>query len=451
MVKAQGQPPGPKGKPLIGSLFDFRRDMTGFFTRIAQQYGDIAYFKLGPQKCFLLNQPDLIKDVLVTQNRNFTKSRGLERARLFLGEGLLTSEGDFHLRQRRMMQPSFHRKRVADFARVMVERTLRIIERWEHGSEMDLSKEMMRLTLGIAGETLFDVDVESEADEIGQALTQILELFPLILLPFSELFDRIPLPANRRFRKGRERIDNIIFRLIEERRKSGMDRGDLLSMLVHALDEEGDGKGMSNEQVRDEIMTLLLAGHETTALGLTWTWYLLSQNPEAEERMQQELSSVLGGRAPDLDDVDRLVYTRMVFAEAMRIYPPAWVVGRRAKENCVMGDCPIPAGAILFMSQFVMHRDPRYFPDPLRFDPDRWIPQEAARRPHFSYFPFGGGPRVCIGETFAWMEGVLVLATIAQKWKLQLVPGHPVVPKALITLRPSYGMRMTLQRRQGAP
>lgn len=431
----------------MNSLLDYRRDMCGFFAQLARNYGDISYFRLGRQGCFLFNHPDLIKDVLVTHNRNFTKSRGLERARLFLGDGLLTSEGDVHLRQRRLMQPAFHRKRIAAFADVMQEHTERLQGEWVDGAEKDMSQEAMRLTLSIACKTLFDVDVESDAAEIGRSLTVLLEHFPRLLLPFSEWMDRLPLPANRRFRSARRRIDDIIQRLIEERRNSGKDHGDLLSMLVFAIDEEGDRTGMTNLQVRDEVMTLLLAGHETTALALTWTWYLLALNPEAEARLFAEVDSVLDGRAPGFADVEKLPYTRMVFSEAMRVYPPAWAVGRRAIADYAVRDYVVPAGDIIFMSQFAMHRDPRWFPDPMRFEPERFTPEAGTQRPHFAYFPFGGGPRLCIGEPFAWMEGVLVLASVARRWTLRLVPGHPVETQPLLTLRPKYGMHMTLHRR----
>lgn len=422
--------------------------MAGFFEKTAQEFGDIAFFKLGPQGCYILNHPDYIKDVLVTHNRNFTKSRGLERARIFLGEGLLTSEGDFHLRQRRLIQPAFHRKRIAAFGEVIVERTLRAIQAWKQGAEFDLAPEMSRLTLNIAGKTLFDAEVDSKADVIGQTLTDLMEMFPRILLPFSELLQHFPLPSNRRFEQAKDQLDHIVFSMIEERRKSDKDHDDLLSMLVHALDEEGDGTGMSNEQVRDEAITLLLAGHETTALALTWTFYLLSQNPDAERKLHQEVDDVLQGAPPTLEHVERLVYTKMVFSEAMRIYPPAWTVGRRARSAYEVGGYLVPAGDILFMSQYATHRDARFFPDPMRFDPMRFTPEEIGRRPQFAYFPFGGGPRVCIGEPFAWMEGVLVLATIAQQWRLQLVHGHPISVQPLLTLRPKYGMRMIAERKR---
>jgi len=306
---------------------------------------------------------------------------------------------------------------------------------------------MMRLTLAIVGKTLFDADVESEAPEIGKALTDVMQLFERITNPLSGLLDKLPLPANIRWLRAKERLDSTIYRIINERRASGEDRGDLLSMLLLAQDEEGDGGSMTDEQLRDEAMTLFVAGHETTANALTWTWYLLSQHPDVEEKLHEEIDNVLAAKLPTAADVARLRYTEMVFAESMRLYPPAWTLGRRVLSDYQIGPYVVPAGSIVLMSPWVMHRDPRFFPDPLKFDPERWTPEAREARPKFSYFPFGGGPRVCIGEQFAWMEGALLIATIGQQWKMRLAPGQRVEPKAMITLRPKYGMRMVLSER----
>jgi len=445
-MTAAVRPQGPKGKPIFGSLFEFRRDPIGFLTTLAQTYGDIVHFKLGPQDVFLLNHPDYIRDVLVTNSRLFHKSRGLEIARRFLGNGLLTSEDEFHRRQRRLAQPAFHRDRIAAYGGVMADYSARLAQRWQEGATVDMAQEMMRLTLSIVAKTLFDADVEAEAKEIGQALTDVMQVFRRVTTPLSGVVDRLPLPSNRRFRRARERLDATIYRIIHEHRARGIDRGDLLSMLLLAQDEEGDSGGMTDLQVRDEAMTIFLAGHETTANALTWSWYLLSQNPDAEARLHEELKAVLAGQLPTLDHVPRLRYTEMVFSEAMRLYPPAWTIGRRAMSPYRIDDYLLPERSIVLMSQFVMHHDPRFFPDPHRFDPERWTPEAQAARPKFSYFPFGGGPRVCIGESFAWLEGVLVLATLAQKWSMRLVPGHPVKIQPLITLRPKHGMlgRLTI-------
>jgi cytochrome P450 len=288
--------------------------------------------------------------------------------------------------------------------------------------------------------------VSSEADEIGEALTEVLGLFDTVLLPFSEWLEKLPLPKVRRFERARARLDSTIYRIIAERRASGEDRGDLLSMLLLAQDEDTGGR-MTDKQVRDEALTLFLAGHETTAQALTWTWYLLSQNPDCERKLHDEIDSVLGGRIPEFDDLPRLRYTEMVLTESMRLYPPAWAIGRKATAPFQLGGYEIPKGAILILSPYVTQRDPRFFPDPERFDPERWTPENADARPKFSYYPFGGGARLCIGERFAWMEGTLVLAAIAQQWRLRLAPRHRVEPLPLLTLRSKYGMKMTVERR----
>jgi cytochrome P450 len=444
-------PPGPVQRYPGSLLISFRRDPLGFLMRLARDYGDVVHFKLSNQSVYLINHPDYIRDILVTNNRIFHKSRGLEMAKRFLGEGLLTSEDDFHRRQRQLAQPAFHRDRIAAYGSVMADYAARACGRWTDGETLDLQQEMMRLTLAIVGKTLFDADVESEAHEIREALTEIMHLFTFSLtLPYAELIEKLLLPRHRRFQRARARLDSTIYRIIEERRASSVDRGDLLSMLMLARDEEanGNGSGMSDLQVRDEAMTLFLAGHETTSNALTWTWYLLSQDPDAEARLHRELDSVLGGELPEAADVPRLRYTEMVFAEAMRMYPPAWTIGRRAMRDYEVNGYTLPAGSILLMSPYVMHHDARFFTDPLKFNPERWTEEARDSRPKFSYFPFGGGPRVCIGEPFAWMEGVLLIATIARHWQLRLFPGQKVEPRPLITLRPKYGMKMLISRRE---
>lgn len=443
-MTADPRPPGPRGKPIVGSLFDFRRDMTGFVARIARAHGDVALFRLGPQRAFLLGDPEEIRRVLVEGHRNFVKSRGLQRMKPLLGEGLLTSEGDFHLRQRRLVQPAFHTRRLNRYGDVMSRRAEAATARWTDGATLEIADEMRALTLTIAGETLFGVDLADASSEIREALDAILDLFPRILLPFAELLERLPTRGTRRFQRYRERLDRIVYDMIEERRASGADTGDVLSMLLRA--EEG-GASMSDRQIRDEVLTLLLAGHETTANALTWGWYLLSENPEAEAALHDELDRVLDGRRPTVDDLPRLTLARRVLAESMRLYPPAWLIGRRALGNWEADGYRIPAGSIVFMSPWVVHRDPRWWPDPDRFDLDRWTPEAEAARPRFTYFPFGGGPRLCIGEGFAWMEGTLLIAGIARDWRLRRAPGQAVDVLPRVTLRPRYGMRMTLERR----
>jgi cytochrome P450 len=438
-------PPFVKGRPLLGVLPEFRKNAPQFLQKVAREHGDLVHIRLGPQQAYVISNPEWIKDILITHQTNFTKSRMLERAKVLLGEGLLTSEAEFHKRQRRLVQPAFHRDRLIGYGSAMAECAAQCRDRWKDGERFDVSREMNRLTLAIVARTLFSADVSSEADEIGLALTEVLGLFEMVLMPFSEWIEKLPLPSVRRFEKARARLDQTIYRMIAERRASGEDKGDLLSMLLLAQDE--DSTTMTDKQVRDEALTLFLAGHETTANALTWTWYLLSQNPEAEARFHAEVDRVLGGRLPTFEDLPQLKYVEMVFAESMRLFPPAWGIGRRPLEAYPIGDYEIPARTVMLMSPYVVHRDARWFPEPEKFDPDRFLPENVAARPKFSYFPFGGGARVCIGERFAWMEGVLLLATLGAQWRLRLVPGHRVETRALITLRARYGMEMLVERR----
>jgi len=437
-------PPLRKGLPILGVLPQFRKNPPEFLQSLAHDQGDLVHFRLGPQHVYLVSKPDWIKDILVTNQSNFTKSRFLERAKVLLGEGLLTSEGEFHRRQRRLVQPAFHRDRLVGYASAMVECAAHTRQEWTDGAQLDMSREMMRLTLAVVAKTLFSADVTTEADNIGAALTQVMVLFDMVLMPFSEWIEKLPLPSIRRFEKARDFLDQTIYGIIAERRASKEDKGDLLSMLLLAQDEDG-ASGMSDKQIRDEALTLFLAGHETTANALMWSWYLLSENPAAAAKFYDEIDRALGGRLPTFDDLPQLKYTEGVFAEAMRLFPPAWVIGRRVKTEYAIGEFSVPPRSILMLSPYVVHRDPRWFPDPDRFKPERW--SEPDDRPKFSYFPFGGGTRVCIGERFAWMEGVLLLATVAQRWRFKLVPGHPVATAALITLRAKHGMKMTAAQR----
>ncbi|MEK7729138.1 MAG: cytochrome P450 [candidate division KSB1 bacterium] len=441
-------PPALKAQRPFGHLMGLRRNLLDYLQRVADSCGELGYFKAGPFHTYLLNNPEHIKDLLVTHHKNFTKSRGLQLAKRILGEGLLTSEGDFHLRQRRLVQPAFHRQRLEGYGAVMCEEAARMSAAWQAGAEVDMAEEMMRLTLGIVGKTLFGVNVENEAEEIGAALTTAMSLFSRLTNPLATFLEKLPLPSNIRFFRAKRRLDETIYRIIATRRQSNEDRGDLLSMLLLAQDEEGDGGRMTDLQVRDEAMTLFLAGHETTAIALTWTWYLLSQNPEAEIKLREELQNVLGERLPTVHDFPQLTYARMVLAESMRLYPPAYVFGRMAINEYQIGPYHVPAGATLLVSPYILHRLEHFYPEPLRFMPERWRGGAEAERHKFAYIPFGGGPRVCIGEGFAWMESVLVLATMAQRWKLRLVPNHPVELKPLITLRPKFGMKMKLERRK---
>jgi cytochrome P450 len=447
-MPASATAPGPK-LSLLGSLI-YRpggANPLDFFTSLARTYGDVSSYRMGGEQLFLVNEPRLIRDVLVTHNRHFTKSRGLERSKRLLGQGLLTSEGAMHLRQRRLMQPAFHRDRIAGYGDLMVGYADRMRRGWTDLAVLDISREMNRLTLSIVGKTLFDVDVQQQAAAVGEALTAVMESFWMTMLPFAEVLERLPVPKLRRARMARARLDAIIYRMIADRRASGRDHGDLLSMLLAAQDED-EGGGMTDQQVRDEAMTIFLAGHETTANALTWTWYLLSGAPGVEAALHAEIDRVLAGRLPTMADLPSLSYVERVVTESMRLYPPAWIIGRRAIDEYQLGGHVAPPRAIVLMSPYVMQRDPRFYAEPDRFDPDRWTPEFRAALPKFAYFPFGGGPRQCIGESFAWMELILLVATISQQHRLRLVPGHPVVPQPLITLRARHGMRMTVERRK---
>jgi cytochrome P450 len=414
---------------------------------LARTYGDVAHFRAGPFDAYLLSHPDDIRDVLVTHHRRFVKGQGLQEARRLLGNGLLTSEFEEHRRQRRLIQPLFHHTRIGGYGDVMVAYARRAAERWPSGQPMDVHHEMTRLTLAIVGRTLFDADLEeAQASAVGSALSSALQYFDRLTLPWARALDRLPLPATRRFAEAKATLDAVIFGMIDERRRTG-DRGDLLSMLLAARDEEQGGTGMTDLQVRDEAMTIFLAGHETTANALSWTWYLLSQHPDVERRLHHEVDTVLDGQPPRAADVERLPYTRQVVAESIRLYPPAWVVGRRALEDHPVGGYVLPAGSIVVASQYVVHHDARWWPDPFRFDPERFAPDADPGRPRYAYFPFAGGPRVCIGESFAWMEAVLVVATIAQRRRLRLVPGHPIALQPQITLRPKHGLAMVAEPR----
>lgn len=438
-------PPGPKGRFLTGNLREYDRDQLGFLTRCAREYGDVVRFNILKVWVYALNHPDHIDHVLVRNNRNFIKSRRTREQLRFLGEGLLTSEGSFWRRQRRLAQPAFHKERVAAYGRVMVDLTEATVSTWREGEIRDIHQEMMRLTLRIAATTLLGSEVEEEAERVGAALEVLARRFSgpkSYLLPVPEA---LPTPANRRFHRAVAQLDDIVYGIIRRRREAGGGAGDLLSMLMEARDEV-TGEQMSDEHLRDEALTVLLAGHETSAIALSWTFYLLCQHPEVYGMLLAELSEVLGGRAPGVEDLQLLRYTDMVVKESMRLYPPAWGIGREAVGDCEIGGYEVPSGTQLVISPWVMHRDPRYFEDPETFDPDRWAGDAARKLPKYAYFPFGGGPRLCIGQSFARMEIVLVLAAIAQRFEFGLVEGQQIKPRPSITLRPDKGVRMVVGR-----
>jgi cytochrome P450 len=375
------------------------------------------------------------------------KGRALQRAKGLLGEGLLTSEREFHLRQRRMIQPAFHRHRINEYAKSMIEYGERMANSWKSGDVRDVDKEMMRLTLWIVGKTLFSANVEDDADEVGRAMSTIVSMFNFILLPYSEILEKLPFPPITRLKNARRTLDEVIYKIIDDRRRSGEDTGDLLSMLLMAQDEETGG-AMTDKQIRDESLTLFLAGHETTANALTWTFYLLSQNPEAERKFHAELTEVLGTRDVAPEDYPRLKFTEQVLAESMRLFPPAWAIGRLSTEEHEFNGFKVAPKSLVLVSPYVMQHDARFWENPEEFIPARWETQsvkEAGNK--FVYFPFSKGIRSCIGESFAWMEGVLLLAVLGRKWKLSLAPEQKIGLQAMVTLRPKHGMKMRIESR----
>lgn len=417
--------------------------MLGLLSGLARDYGDAAFMDMGVAPLYFFNHPDAVRDLLQTQSHHFVKSRALEFAKLLLGEGLLTSEDPLHRGQRKLMQPAFHHRRVQGYAEAMTHYATQTQGNWQPGATVDMHREMMALTLAVVGKTLFDTEVGPETQVVEDAMCAVMPLFNLAFLPWADLLHRLPLPATRRFRRAKADLDRTIYHIIEEHKRE--DRGDLVSMLLGAQDE--DGAHMSDLQVRDEALTIFLAGHETTANALTYTWYLLAQHPEVEAKLHGEIDAVLGGRPATLADVEKLSYTQMVFAEALRLYPPAWALGRRAIHDCEIFGTVIPKDSVVLVSQWTLHRDARFWPDPLRFDPERFTDTAREARPKFAYFPFGSGPRICIGESFTWMEGALLIATLAQKWRARLVSDKPLQLQPLITLRPKHPVMMKLERR----
>ena len=411
----KGAPPGPKGGYLFGSVAAFRRDQLGFYAFCAREYGDVVQTRMGPYRVLLIYHPDAIEELFVTRSRDFVKSPGVRLLRPLLGDGLFLSEGDVWLRQRCLVQPAFHRQRVAGYGDVMAAFAERHVAGWKAGDVVEAHAEMMALTQAIVAKTLFDADVSGDAHEVGEAARVLAEDFGARLSSFQLIPYWLPTPRNLRSRRAIRRLDGLVHRMIAERRASGEDRGDLLSMLLHAQDAD-DGSRMTGRQVRDEAMTMFLAGHETTAVALSWTWYLLAQHPDADARLAGELREVLGGRAPSVADLPRLKYAGMVVTESMRLYPPAYGIGRQAARASEIAGHAVAAGDVLIAPTWTVHRDRRWFEEPEAFRPERWAGDLAQRLPRFAYFPFGGGPRQCIGNTFAQMEAVLLLASIAQRF-----------------------------------
>ena len=429
------------------------------FEYLLKTYGNIAHYRFMGTAIVFVNDPEYIREILVTQAAGFVKERTVRRMKVLLGEGLITSDDPIHMRQRKIAAPAFHRQRIAAYGDRIVACAASQREAWSANRQIDISAASMSLSLEIIARTLFDTEVTADIRSINDEVNTIMGLYNFIVaFPRIESVLHLPIPGIMKFRRSKARLDAVVDRLIRAHREAAArgepDKGDLLSMLLASEYEAEDAAvsasqtRMSDAQVRDEVLTIFLAGYETVANGLAWTWYLLSQNPEIEAALHAELDSVLGTgaeqRLPTLADYPALRYTEQVFAESMRLYPPAWAMGRMSTQPIQLGPYTIPAGAHLFFSQYIMGRDPRYFPDPLRFDPDRFSPENKAARPKFTYFPFGGGSRQCIGESFAWMEGVFSIATIAQRWRMEYLGDRPPEVQAKITLRPKYPLKMRL-------
>lgn len=442
-------PPGPPDG-LFGRLAEMRRDPIGLLMANARAYGDVTRFRLFNREIYQLSHPDHVRHVLQENSRNYNKqTRGFEVLRTFLANGLLTSEGPYWLRQRRIMQPAFHRSRIVAFGETMTRAAVAMLDRWrgEREDTLDISAEMMRLTLRIVGATLLGADVGRDADRVGGAVSVALTSANYAITRPIRPLRFLPTRATRRLTEALAELDAVVYDVIDRRRRGGSDAGDLLSMLMRARDEE-TGESMTDRQLRDEVMTIFLAGHETTAIALGWTWYLLSTHPDVRRRLEDEVKGTLGGRPPTVEDLPRLPYVEQVVKESMRLYPPAWIVSRSAIADDEIGGYRIPAGAIVFTSPFVTHRHPEFWDNPEGFDPARFAPGGAAERlPHFTYFPFGGGPRQCIGNSFAMMELQLIVPLVAEQCRLDVVPGYRSQLNPSITLRPATPIRMRVKWR----
>jgi cytochrome P450 len=438
------RPPGPPPNFLIGNMPLASNNPLLVFTQWAREYGDIFYYRAAWLHVYFLNHPDLIEEVLVRNPRNFLKDRVVRKSRWFFGDGLLTNEGDSWLRQRKLSAPAFHRERVSSYASIMTGYAGQMLATWRDGATLDIHQEMMSLALRIVVRALFNLESD-RTQQIQTAMNLMMGNATGARMLLPPIARYLPTPQMIRVRRAVKDLDDVVYGIIAQHRAANTDSGDLLSMLMSARDE--DGSRMSDKQLRDEVLTFLLAGHETTALALTWTWYLLAQHPDVERKLHRELDGVLAGRLPQFSDLPQLLYTERVIKESMRLYPPAWSLARTVISDFVLRGYEIPAGANVVMSQWIMHRHPAYFPDPEKFDPDRWLTVAAQKLPRFAYFPFGGGPRQCIGSSFANMESVLLLASIARAFKLRVVEDYPVIPTPSFTLRPKHGIRMVVELR----
>jgi cytochrome P450 len=433
-----------------GFFFRFYKRRLEFLEELAESNCPVAFFQFAGEKMYLVNEPGLIKDVLVLNHRRFKKGRGLERAKILLGEGLLTSEGEAHRRQRRIVQPVFQHRYLQNYADIMVDHTMKLCSAWNDGMRINMSEQIMSLTLMIVGESLFGTNVESDTRRIGKLINKVMESFFYFVSPLGPLFRLLGHPKVQDAFAARNALNEIVLRMIDARRALPPRQTDLLSLLFSAQDSE-TGSGMSDTQLRDEAMTLFLAGHETTANGLSWALFLLATHPEVRRKLRAELRSVIGRDRPRVSHLDKLKFLDQVIRESLRLYPPAYVIGRRAIEDHRLAGIRIPKGSVLLVSPWTVQRSKRYYQRPLEFDPERWTTEFRSSLPRFAFFPFGGGPRQCIGEGFAWMEMALVLAVLLRDWDIELIPGQQIRPNAAMTLRSDRPIQVKLQKALDPP
>ena len=446
-------PPGPTELPIVGQSFRYLRNPVGLMQETAT-YGDLATMSVKPALVYLASHPELIRQLFVVNHRSVGRGRMTLTLQYLMGMGLVTADGPLHLQQRRLMQPQFHHRRIESYGEIMTDFARRHQQRWQDGDHIDLAAEMSELTLHVVVKTLFNLELADTVRRIGAAFelsNDYIKSRDNQPPPVRRLFHRLPLPFTRRFKRSLAYLDATVYDLIAQRRRSGLDGNDLLSLLLNVRDDEAENPQdavMTDQQVRDEVITLFAAGHETTAVALTWTWYLLATHTDVQARFHAELDDVIGNRAPTLADLSNLTLTDRILTESMRLYPPIWSTGRMAFEPIELDGYRIPAGAAIVAPQLIVHRDPRWFKDPLQFQPDRWTPQFRENLPRFAYYPFGGGPRLCIGEGFAWMEAKLLLAVLGQRWRMRHDAGHKIELQPLVSLRPKGGMPMYLERRK---
>lgn len=447
MTETRLLPPGPRALLPIRELRALRRDILGFLEHMTRSYGDISCFRVGPELVYLVTHPDFVYEVLVAQHRSFGKTWIFRTVDRFLGHGIVNSHGEANRRKRQMVMPALHKQRIAGYADTMIRLADRTANSWQDGATVDMVQEMLRLTMTMVTETLFGADIREEADEVGRAITELHMIYRRGMSPLGEVFEHIPfLPARRRFDRAKERLDATIYDLIDRRRRSGEDRDDVLGRLLAARDDSG--RPLTDREVRDEAIGMFVAGHESTANLLAWLWWLLFEHPEIEAKLHRELDDVLGGRLPEPQDSERLPFLRQVLTEALRLYPLSYVIPRRVLEPCPMGPFMLRPGSLILVGIYYIQRDPRYFESPDRFDPHRWTPELRERLPRDAYRPFGAGPHSCPGEQFAWAESTLAIATLAQRWRARLAPGHTVTANPIVFLRPQAPIPMIVTRRQ---